>query len=138
MKLKIYIFGVLQFSLLISGCSYMIDRGKDFTDIITISGEVESFNLALQFGPICQGFGMTGIGVGKGNGYGLRSGTFGSYEFNESHRWLLGEKAFYPEYERAVKRYDMEYDYITPIIYSFFGKESDQDIQFNGAWQATA
>jgi hypothetical protein len=75
--------------LFISGCAYMNNRVDDFKDIFTLAVETKGVNAEIQVLPM-----TLGIGYADGNGYGLRSGTLGEYEYSEYGVLLVGRKTF--------------------------------------------
>lgn len=87
-----------------SGCAYLNHRARDASDILTLSGETNTYGASIQVLPI-----QLGVGYGRGQGYGLRSGAMGPYEFEDRHLLVVGEKKFDPEEERGQKAYDLSY-----------------------------
>jgi hypothetical protein len=60
-----------------AGCAYMCDRGRDLGDIMTLA--VEDHTLGLVVRPIVP----LGICVGDGDGWGVRDGYIGHYQYTE-------------------------------------------------------
>jgi hypothetical protein len=82
----------------LSGCAYLQDRGRDAADIVTVAAESRTVNASFQFGEA-----VLGAGLAKGQGFGLRSGVFGSYTTKEANLILLGGKSLVPS-EQSLDR----------------------------------
>ncbi len=69
--------GVMACCMLNTGCVYLGHRGRDFSDIVTLAGETQTITcVARVMFPL-------GVSLGKGDGFGLREGYIGSYEYTE-------------------------------------------------------
>lgn len=90
---------VLLGCLMAAGCSspYMVDRGRDATDMFTLAVERAVLNASVQVSRT-----VIGVGLAEGNGYGLRSGALGVYEFSEVNLFFYANKQFIPN------QYDMD------------------------------
>ncbi len=76
---------------LASGCSYLHDRGRDACDMITLSAEQGGFNASIQVTEA-----VVGVGMSAGKGFGIRSGSIGTYEYFEGNMILFGGKVLLP------------------------------------------
>jgi hypothetical protein len=90
--------------LLNGGCSYTRNRIRDFSDAFTVSGESNMYGVSAQLMPF-----HAGVGRGKGEGVGFRSGTLGRYSYLDTHWAIVGHKMFTPEEQRGRKDYDIWY-----------------------------
>jgi hypothetical protein len=69
--------GVIACCLLNTGCVYLDHRARDLGDIVTLAGEDKTITcVARVMFPL-------GISLGKGDGFGMREGYIGSYEYTE-------------------------------------------------------
>jgi hypothetical protein len=97
----------------ITGCSYLKSRGRDFTDIITLSGEGYCANVSCQIAVL-----PFGAGWAEGKGFGSRIGYLGSYEYKEINVLTYTERTFGPENLPRGKAYKMKgFWFIIPLYY---------------------
>ena len=90
MRITMRPIGLGLLCLAVAGCAYAQDRGRDFTDIVTLGAESGSYNVSLQAGM------LFGIGTGRGAGVGLRSGYAGRYDYEEENLLTLSARTAYP------------------------------------------
>lgn len=96
--------GVLACCMLNTGCVYLGHRGRDFSDIVTLAGEDKTITcVARVMFPL-------GISLGQGDGFGMREGYIGSYEYREVVLMLppiggVFDLAFSPEDDYRRKGY---------------------------------
>ncbi len=69
--------GVLACCMLNTGCAYLGHRGRDFSDIVTLAGEDKTITCVAR---VMFPF---GVSLGQGDGFGMREGYIGSYEYRE-------------------------------------------------------
>jgi hypothetical protein len=94
----------------------MKSRGRDFTDIITLSGETCCANVSAQvvFFPL-------GLGWADGKGFGSRAGHLGSYDYREINVLTYTERKFGPESLPRGKAFEMKgFWFIIPLYYINF------------------
>jgi len=97
----------------ITGCSYLKSRGRDFTDIITLSGENVCANVSCQIAVL-----PFGAGWAEGKGFGSRTGHLGTYEYREINVLTYTDRTFGPEDLPRGKAYKMEgFWFIIPLYY---------------------
>lgn len=97
--------------LLLGGCAYLADRGRDFGDCWTVAVETGGVNAAVKLGPVAT----LGLGAQNGQGYGLRSGAFGRYETEEGHLIVVGGQAFLPNETALARGKGFAYTYVLPL-----------------------
>lgn len=69
--------GFMACCLLNTGCAYLDHRARDASDMVTLAGEDQTIScVARVMFPL-------GISLGQGDGFGLREGYIGSYEYRE-------------------------------------------------------
>jgi hypothetical protein len=101
---------------LITGCSYLKSRGRDFTDIVTLSGEGYCANVSCQIA-----FLPFGAGWAEGKGFGSRIGHLGSYEYKEINVLTYTERTFGPDNLPRGKAYKMKgFWFVIPLYYINF------------------
>lgn len=90
MKKIIQIVAAIAVVSSITGCAtpYMIDRGRDAADILTVVGE-QGIGVSAQAGPF-----LTGLGVFN-DSHGLRSGRLGECKASEFELLVLGMKSWH-------------------------------------------
>jgi hypothetical protein len=88
--------------VLLSGCAYWQDRGRDFTDIVTLAAESGTVNVSLQAGM------LFGLGMGRGQGVGLRAGYAGLYDYEEENILTLSRRRFTPRADDRSKAFRVE------------------------------
>lgn len=113
---RIIILSALMCCYFCTGCAYMKSRGRDFTDIITLSGETCCANVSAQvvFFPL-------GLGWADGKGFGSRAGHLGSYDYREINVLTYTERKFGPESLPRGKAFEMKgFWFIIPLYYINF------------------
>lgn len=99
-----------------SGCAYMKSRGRDFTDIITLSGETYCANVSAQVAYL-----PIGLGWANGKGFGSRAGHMGSYDYREINVLTYTERDLGPETLPRGKAFEMEgFWFVIPLYYINF------------------
>lgn len=106
-------------ALLSCSCVYMADRGRDFTDIMTLSAETGLVNADVQVGVFNLGLGLSG-----GHGYGLRSGAMGAYQTADANLLFLSGRYFEPGSFAQARGKGYEYS----ILYIEGGENEDPPV----------
>ena len=96
--------GVVACCMLNTGCAYLGHRARDFSDIVTLAGEDQTITCVAR---VMFPF---GVSLGQGDGFGLREGYIGSYEYREVVLMLppvggVFDLAFSPEDDYRRKAY---------------------------------
>ncbi|MEW6742717.1 MAG: hypothetical protein AB1486_08155 [Planctomycetota bacterium] len=93
------------------GCRYAAHRGRDLTDIVTLAAETSGANAAVQCGPI-----ITGLGSARGQGFGLRAGAMGKYQFDEWNVLIASHRSFTPSEELGGKDYELDNHVLSVLV----------------------
>ncbi|MEI7945653.1 MAG: hypothetical protein WCJ02_03105 [bacterium] len=69
--------GIIACCMLNTGCMYLNNRAHDVSDIVTLAGEDQTISCVAR---VMFPF---GVSLGQGEGFGLREGYVGRYEYRE-------------------------------------------------------
>ena len=111
--------------LLLSGCTYLGNRGRDFGDMLTLSTETGAYAVSAQLLPLPVGFGQS-----EGRGCGFRSGAFGKYSHDEHNLFTLGGKSYAPDDDPRSKGYSVSWEWM-PMPFFLHGIDGPRRV----AWQ---